>query len=275
MVRKNNMIFIRKKRGLGAYPDPLDLRDRPYDKIAAAGEPLDWNKGYDVEADLDFELPFKNQNGSLSCVGQGTGYYTGVLNKAETRVYREVSAKAVYSQIYLPQGGAYGRDGLKVVVNWGAVWEEIVSSYKNGSPPREDFMRDLSWKDDEKDKLAKILQAKSYYVVSQINMDIIAMAIRDGHGTVGGVYVGEGGSWRTNEPVPSVRTGGHWLYFGKFGIDERGKFISTPNSWGTRNKKDFLQKILQAFEYKGPFPKMDKFDWTYLANKLEKTLKNI
>ena len=102
-------------------------------------------------------------------------------------------------------------------------------------------MRDLSWKNERVDKLAKTYQAKEYAVIqARDNMDLFARAIRDNHGIVGGVYVGNNGSWRTNEPTPSNRSGGHCIYYGGYGIDEKGKYISTPNSWGTGRGKDPL-----------------------------------
>jgi len=232
--------FKRKNFGLGAIPDPIDLRDRSYDSIAMAGEPVDWNAGYDIEEELDFELPFKNQGSSSSCVGNAWSYYIGILNTIEEGVYKEVSAKSIYSQIFLPGGGAYIRDGGKLAVNWGAMFETIVSSYDNGKPPKEAFMRDLTWKTHEIEKLAKILQAKEYRVINHVTMDTVAQAIRDNHCVVGGVYIGNSGTWRTAEPKPSTREGGHCLLLGKYGIDEMGKFISTPNSWNNLKLKDKL-----------------------------------
>lgn len=220
--------------GLGCVPQPLDLRDKKYEEVAAGAAPVDWGAGFDIEKALNFELPFKNQNSSLSCVAQATSYYAGILDKVETKQYTEVSSKAIYAQIKLPEGGAYIREGIKLVVNWGAVKENRISSYENGNPPSEVFMSDLSWKNAEVDKEAKNLQAKEYRMVGSINMEIVAQAIRDNYGTVGGLYVGNNGSWRTNEPTPSTRDGGHAIYFGKFGIDEKGKYIATPNSWGKR-----------------------------------------
>lgn len=237
-------VFKRNNMGLGAFEDPLDLRDYIYDDIVMGAEPFtedDWKKGYNIEEILDFELPMKNQNGSLSCVGQGTAYYAGVLNMVEEKIYKEISAKGFYSQIFLQGGGAYIRESIKLLVDWGAVTEVIVSSYDNKKPPSEDFMRDLSWKNERVDKLAKTYQAKRYAVIgARDNMDLFARAIRDNHGVVGGVYVGNNGSWRTNEPTPSNRTGGHCIYYGKFGIDEKGKYIASPNEWGTSRGKDAL-----------------------------------
>lgn len=236
--------FFKKKKeigGLGARPDTLDIRDRKYEERMGTA-PLssaEWNTGYDIEKELNFKLPFKNQGGTLSCTGQAGSYYAGVLDQVELKKYNEVSAKAYYSQVFLSEGGAYIRDVVKLVVNWGGLRENVVSSYINGSLPTENFIRDVSWKNEDIDKSASILKAKEYRVITDISMDSIARAIKDGYGCIAGVYVGDNGSWRTNDPTPSTRSGGHAIYFGKFGVDEKGKFISTINSWGER-KTDSL-----------------------------------
>lgn len=258
-------IFGKKKIqfGTGAIPDPEDVRDRLYDVMGAAAADVDWEKGYDVEKELGIKIPFKNQGQSGSCVGQGWAYYLAILNMVETGKLDEVSAKSIYSliQIGLAAGGAYIRDGAKLAVNWGALMEAILFSYEtfttqdiNGpriikNPPSEQFMKDKSWKTPEMDKLAEILQAKEYRtIVANRNMDLFAQAIRDNHGVVSGVNGSNNGTWNSQEPKPPTKTEwGHCIYFGKFGTDEKGKYISTPNSWGERNPdglhKDGWQKI--------------------------------
>jgi len=262
---------INKEFGTGCHKDPLDLRDRRYDEAVAGEAPMtdkDWEEGFDIEKELDFPLPIKDQNSSSSCVFQAISYYVGVLNLAEVKIYKEVSAKAGYSQIYIPGGGgAYIREGIKLVVDWGALLESNVRSYENNKPPSETFMRDLSWKNEEADKLAKVLQAKEYRVITACdNMDLFARAIKNNHGVVGGLYVGNSSTWRTNEPKPTTREFGHALYYGKFGVDELGKYIATPNSWGWRGddklhpdgwqklRQDYFTGILQF----NPWTIMDK-----------------
>lgn len=220
--------------GTGAVVDSMDYRDRLYDGIAFSAAPFDWNVGYDIENVINFTIPFKDQNGSSSCVGQAWSYYAGVLDKVETGTYTIVSAKAAYSQIALPQGGAYIRDGGNLIVDWGAVSEDIVPSYENGQAPSETFMRDKSWKDNQDDLLAQKLKAKEFRMVADIAMDIIAQGIRDNYGVVGGIHGANNGSWNSLEPTPGKKEWGHALYFGKAGIDEKGKYIATPNSWGNR-----------------------------------------
>ena len=224
--------------GTGALRDPIDIRDRRYEEVAGTGEPVDWKKGFDIEKILSINIPLKNQNGSGSCVGQGWSYYGAVLDAVETGFYNEQSAKAIYSQIELglPGGGAYIRDGGKLFVSWGSLKESIVPSYNNGQPANETFYKNKIWKTPEMNKLALVLQAKEYRTFNAAqNMDMFAMAIRDNHGVVGGVSGTNNGTWTGFEPQPPTKKPqwGHCLFFGKFGIDNKGKYIATPNSWGT------------------------------------------
>ena len=247
-----NILGQRNVPGTGAIRDPLDIRDFRYEGIAAAGEPVNWEKGFDIEKNLNITIPFKNQDGSGSCVGQGWAYYGAVLNTVEVGHYDEQSAKAIYSQIELglPKGGAYIRDGAKLFVNWGSVSESKVPSYFNGSPPKEAFMKEKLWKTSEIDKLAKVFQAKEYRTFNAAqNMEMFAQAIRDNHGVVGGVEGTNNGTWNTGEPKPpSGRSDwGHCLFFGKFGIDSLGKFIASPNSWNLKIKDELHPDNWQKF----------------------------
>lgn len=250
-----------------AFEDPQDDRDKIYDEIALGASPVDWEKGYDVEKELGITIPFKNQGATLSCVGQGVSTYVGVLNALETGKYDEASAKSVYSQIFLPTGGAYIRSGIKLIVDWGCHFEKYLSSYINGKVPTEKFMRELDWKNPISDRLAKTLQAKEYRKIdAKDNMDLYAMAIRDNHGVVGGLYGGGDGKWNTNEPTPGKLEWGHCIFFGKFGTDELGKWIATPNSWGERGTDDLhpdgWQKLREDYfnsEYQfNPWTLVDK-----------------
>ena len=228
-MAENKQIF-----GTGAVRDVTDIRDRVYDGIAFSAAPFDWKKGYDIEKVINYTIPIKNQDNSSSCVGNATAYYVEVLNKVETGFYNAISSKAIYSQIALPGGGAYIRDGCRLIVDWGAVFDGIVTSYEKGNPPSENFMLDLSWKNNFIDIIAKKLAAKEYRKVAGITMEIVAQGIRDNYGVIGGVEGCNNGTWNTLEPKPDKREWGHALFFGRAGIDEKGKYIATPNSWGDR-----------------------------------------
>jgi len=231
----------RNQRGKGVFEDKTDHSDFKYDGMALSAAPVDWDKGYDVEKELDIHINLKHQGPSSSCVGQGWSYQIAVHDCVETgKSYDEVSAKAVYSQIYLPSGGAYIRDGAKLAVDWGALKEAIIPSYESGNtPPSEPFMREIGWKTPQRDKEAEALKSKEYRVIGDVeNIDIVATAIRDNYGVVFGVYGENNGTWNSNEPKPPSsdlkRDWAHCIYGGKYGRDNISKWVSIPNSWGTR-----------------------------------------
>lgn len=226
--------------GTGCIPDSYDPRDLKHEEVVGATPPPDYKAGFDVEKKLNIKIPFKNQFSSLSCVGQGWAYYFATVHAAKTGVYDEVSAKAIYSQIFLPQGGAMIRDGGMLLVKFGAVLEKIISSYKSNDPADEAFMEDKSWITPEVIAMAKTLQAMTIVSINP-DMDSVASAIRDYYGVVLAVNGENNGTWSSNEPQPPVNTiWRHCMYFGKFGLDKLNNFISSPNSWGTRNAKDEL-----------------------------------
>jgi hypothetical protein len=229
-------LFFNKKLGKGLVPDIEDKRDLRYDVLGAEAVDVDWEKGFDIEKELNIKIPIKDQNGSSSCVGQAISYYTAVVNAKEIGYYVEQSAKAFYSQIALPGGGSSLRDACSVAVDWGSVSEAMVRSYQESKPPKEDFIKDRSWKNTDIDSVAKPLQAKEYRIIlAANNIDLFAKAIRDNLGVLSGVNGANNGSWNQLEPIPGQKIDWrHGLYFGKFGVDEKGKYIATPNSWGNR-----------------------------------------
>lgn len=238
----------------GAFRDPLDERDYPFDVLSAdAPVEIDWKKGFDIRNYLGGDINFKNQQSSGSCVGQGWSYQIFVYQVIEMmkkygmslddlRIYHpsevlEISAKAIYSQIFINSiaGGAYIRDGAKLVCEWGAVDNVTVPSNRPDGSTDEAFMRDLSWKTKAIDDIAKIFQGKDYRVINAVsNMDLFARAILQNFGVVAGFEGLNNGTWMSERPMPPIDHSewGHCLDFLAFGQDEIGNFIATPNSWG-------------------------------------------
>lgn len=232
----------------GAVREEQKEKDYIYEALGSA--PLtqeEWEKGYDVEKELGLTIPFKNQQSSYSCVGQAWSIYWAVKNAIKTGRLDIISAKAIYSKISLGYArGAYIRDGGKLLTEYGALPEELVKSFRDNGLTDESFMIDKSWETEALIEMASNLKAEDYYLVTGLGIDAFARAIKDGKGMVAGVEGNNNGTWSSNEPkrpadnTPQNDTWGHALFFGKFGIDEKGKYIATPNSWGTRNQKDKL-----------------------------------
>lgn len=251
-----------KNGQLGAIPDSIDERDISYDDYVLGAAPLeiDWDKGFDIRNQLGADIKLKLQGPSLSCVGQAISYYVWVkqviemmsrykMSLPELRLKMpqevdEVSPRAIYAQIYQsPQGGASIRDGMKLVIDWGSVFEHDVPSL-NPSTGMEDeeWMRNKDWLNANISKIASILKGQKYMnIVAASNMDLFARAIIENAGVVGGILGKNGQGWSTENPSPPDSTDGTWghaLFYGAFGTDEKGRFIATPNSWGNGYRSD-------------------------------------
>lgn len=255
--------------GTGAIEQPHKDQDYSYDDYVAMAGPLeiDWDKGFDIRNELGADIKIKNQKHSLSCVGQGWSYqvwiyqilelmekwqldlgdlWDDLYNQHSDEVY-EVSAKAVYSQIALANGGAYIGRGGELLVDWGALSEILVPSKYGDDDTDEKFMRDLSWQSKTMTQLAKTLKGKDYRIIrAKDNLNLYARAILENKGVVGGVKGQNGHGWGYSErPTPPGNPDGdiwrHCLWFGAYGTDEYGKFIATPNSWGKKKWNEDME----------------------------------
>lgn len=225
--------FIGKKQigGLGAVPEKPDKRDFVLEEIMGAPQPVDWNRGYDIEEVMGRELPSKNQGQSSSCVGQAWSYYSEVLEYLETRHFRRQSARFIYSQIYLPSGGAYLRDGGQILTNQGEVPEPLVPDYKTEAEMRykDDITPDIK-------EMAKVYLKGNYALIQAVSIDTLASIIQQNYGFVAGVADDFRPENWTKEIVKpgSRREEGHALYFGKFKLINGKKYVGAKNSWGDK-----------------------------------------
>lgn len=223
----------------GGIRDATDERDYQYQNIAAIGIPFDWNKGFDIEQALseklgilDFKLPVKDQNGSLSCGGQAWSTYHSVLEAMNTGTFEEYSAKFIYAQTAVQGGGSSGRDNSDLLIKDGCCREMILTSYEDHEPPSESFMTRKSDLTPSVYSDAGVTKVTSYAnVVADI--DLFAQAIRDNHGLVIGVSGENNGTWGSTFPKPPQnRKWGHWIYAGKAKMINDKKYIGILNSWG-------------------------------------------
>ena len=215
--------------GKGAVADKYDIRDYHF----APGGGVNWNYEYDIEKTIGFPLVTKNQNGSFSCGGQAWAYYGEVLEYLATSSYEPRSARYIYSNTFVPMGGSAGRDNSDFVVKNGFAQEAFATSYENGAPPSETFMR---WKPtlnaDQLDE-AKTSKALSYLQVAG-DIDHIAEAISRNNGCIILVHGEDNGTWHSLFPKAPTGTGtwNHWLYAGRYKVINGKKHIGVKNSWG-------------------------------------------
>lgn len=225
--------------GTGGIPDIYDKRDLQWGKhIGMAGEPFDWEKGYDIEKELQevledpsFKLPVNDQNGSSSCGGQAQSKKGEVVSALVNRSFKRKSAKYPYAQVFVPPGGSWGRDLCNIAIKQGFGNEEDTSSYEAGKPPTEPFMQRKSDITEEAKKNAGKDKAFAYAEVP-FSIDAIAQAIKDTKGVIIGICGQNNGTWRTAFPKPPTETEWrHWVYAGKAKLINGKKYIGFLNSW--------------------------------------------
>ena len=218
-----------KNFGKGGKIQPKDRRDFRFELVA--GEP-ELPKEYSLRSAV---RKIKNQNSSLSCVGQAFSYYTEVLNYLETKEYTELSARDIYSLIFIKNGGgAYIRDGAKKVINSGVVLEQDAPSYENGQPPSELFMENRNDITAEEQENGMKYKAKSFTTWKNTNFDTYKKAIYTGNGCVAIVW-GNDTIWR-NVPVslPDNKSQTNWLhcvYFCGWAWKNGIECLEFANSW--------------------------------------------
>jgi len=204
--------------------------------IGMATVPFDWTKGYNAEKEAGITLSIKDQNSSFSCGGQATAHLDELLDKVNTGVQTEKSARFIYSQTHAQGGGtsiyALG-DFLRL---HGNCKEELCKSYPVNGVVDETFMITSSDITDTAKNDAKNNTLDSYAQLP-INSDIdaVASAIRDHRGVILGVYGQDNGTWLSENPHPPVGTNGrwaHWVCAVEAGMYKGQKAIRFVNSWG-------------------------------------------
>jgi hypothetical protein len=207
--------------GKGLVKQPIDPRDFDFTPIMAAGVPVDFNAPLRL-----IEPPDENQNGSSSCVGQSTSFLHGQIRGGKW----DFSRRDLYARIYLPQGGAYLRDGVSQIVGKGQATRDEVPDPANET---EAAMRDKSGVNDQVE--ASDMEA-SYFSIANGSIDAIAMAVRDYKGCIFGVYGNNVGwaDWRN--PVPPVNSNaiawGHAIYAFGYHLHDGVKCVIAKSSWG-------------------------------------------
>lgn len=243
----------------GALPRREDQRDYQYDspEIGMAIAPFNWDKGYDVEADIaslighGFQLPTKNQGTAGSCGGEAISTYAHALTAAYLNDNTEKSAKAPYSQVYVPGGGSNDRDLANIYIKQGLYKESFVSSYPlPGVAPTEAFME----RSNDISALARIDAAKESamlaYSFPSLDIDTLAQAIAACKGVMIGLYGTNNGTWLSAEPKPpkpGESKWAHYMYFGKAFMEAGVKKIWGKQSWGPNVGVNGWQKLDEAY----------------------------
>ena len=209
----------------GCLENPPDERDLTFgkkdDDIELKADPNapSWEQGFSVEKHHKVILSRNHQGSSLSCVEQAWSKYDEMLNFIETGKLVRLSPKDGYSQIYLPGGAAYIRDGAKLSVNKGLCREELIPSMARDNPPSEAFMREKK-QTDETRKDALIYRGKKfvelpvgYWKLTDQDWENLRQLLWKFKGFVAGYS-------------------GHCQYFIEYGLSNGKKYLKTVGSYG-------------------------------------------
>lgn len=244
-------------RNTGCFEDPIKSKDYHYEDLIAVGavdNQVDWEIGFDIEDSVS--LKRESQNGSLSCVGQATSKIGEVLNFLETQELVDFSAKRIYSNIRLENGGAYTAKACQFVIDNGFLPERLDPSYNNGQPPTEDFIKEKKELTEEEKKLEKYYGALRYFYIDSFGgqtMENLAIAIKN-HG---GALIGAGGSnegWfgaDVRPPKQGENIWHHLMIATGYGMRNGRKYIKVLNSWGANYGDNGCNYIYEDYVLSG------------------------
>jgi hypothetical protein len=209
----------------GAIKSPEDPRDFKLEVLGAL-PPVDWSK--------EFRLPNpgdEDQGSSESCVAQSFSYFHNEIHPAN------YSRRDLYARIFLPQGGAYLRDGAaQIVANGQATRDEV----PDPSPQTEAGMRDKTGVTASSEFSHKEL---AYYSFAP-DIDTVAAAIKAYNGAVIGVY-GSNPGWQDLQNPRPPKAGetkwGHALYCMGYHLHNRVKCIIAKSSWCNEVKEHHIK----------------------------------
>ena len=220
-----NLITI---NGTGALRDPEDIRDYKAEELFGAVK-VDWSKPTGI-----VPIKARNQGLSSSCTGQATSYYHDVLDPNPDDPY---SARDIYSQIYLPQGGAYIRDAVLFPLKRGHARR---SEVPEPQPQSEVSMRDRTGINPKDELDGKVFDA---YVLPEKDIEYTAWAIQNFKGVVLGVELSSEG-WQNPEfprpPLPGEKYEGHCLYGADLAMINGKKYIKCASSWNETQQYHYL-----------------------------------
>jgi len=242
---------------VGYTPDKRNLMD---EEIAVKHQPVIWREKKPEEFRHFYNGEY-SQDGSGSCVAWQLALMLEQEEYLENQVRRKLSARSIYAQGYVPDGGGmYVEEALKLVRNKGATLEYLLPS--NNKNEKE--MRKLDdYKLDAKE-IAKIYRPKNYVYLSEKSFDRIAEVIQTTGKVLGCAIIGDHnfGFTKNNGFVqPPGEDRSQWWYHAivltDFGLINGKKYISFEHCWGKSGYKGlgygFLSEDWLPYMYVKPF----------------------
>lgn len=254
-------ILAEGKHGTGGIPS--NFLTRKFRKYAhpktGAGEPFDWNKGYDVEQVIG-KVTIKDQGTSFSCGGQAGAYFLEIQRRLQGFNEGSISAKSLYSPIAYAEGGGTTVSQLQTQIGakGGNLELNVPSYYPDGQPMMEIDMESTAWMTDEMIKDA-VIRAGFLPIQVYNNIESMAQAIRDYGAIIIEIDAKNNGTWRSQYPSPPTpkRTFMQtispdpevWTHFicSKAARLTSWKQIDFYNSWGADTGTQGVQSLRQDY----------------------------
>ena len=183
--------------------------------------------------DIAKQFPVKDQGSSSSCGGQAFASALEVAKFIRDGEIVPLSAKDIYSNVFLPGGGSQASDLITRVENSGVAFEnEIPSNLPDGSCT-EQFMETIETENDQvqTDALNQIVLKSFSFDGNDINQ--VKQAIDTGVCTC--ALLGNNACWTTTNgivEVPTTTDWGHFLHLVSY--DDTTQLVCVKNSWGSQ-----------------------------------------
>lgn len=251
---------ISEQFGKGCIPMPEEMKATRYRLSAPTPRVIDWATGYDVEA--TFTVPQRNQNGSSSCTAQATSYYCEALARIEHAKYETYSARFIYSQVFIPGGGAYIANAMRIPLVQGLASLQSVPEGDSSETTLTDASLNAMGQIEAKgDKYAQITNYK--------DIDQLAGIVEDYGGFVTGYSGGNVNGYPMYEndgtfKIPTHITYGHAVWVCGYELRNGVRCLKIKNSWTNQWGSNGYGFIPEEFVRNGPL--FDAYVYADLAD---------
>ena len=235
---------INKNMTTGVLEDPRSeeekLKDYNYDDLAHGEVKLNWIEYNEKHLKT---YPIQNQDGSSSCVSQGTSKILAMHEVKEGRSYKQLCPKFIYlERSNYPQGGMWFNDALNIAIKHGSCEERLMPCDSKG----ESFMNEKN-KTEEQIENAKIYKAKAYFNIP-IDIDKIAEVIEQGYGVLMGFRFDHNEWTDVPKRVEGTKMASHHgVAIVDYVMYKGEKALIMEDSWGPKYGKGGRRIITESF----------------------------
>lgn len=218
------MINADELYGKGWIDEPESEKAFKAEEIISAFPPVTWTEK--PVASWKRRLPIRNQAQSSSCVAFTTALILGNENAIEEGKFVVLSPRSIYPRGFLPGGGMYFSEGMKIGNEKGATLEHLLPSEGKD----ESGMKDLS-DEKESDRLAAKIYRGGSFIYLPKDIESIASVIAMGKIVALGVRFNSGGFGTGEVKLHPGGVYGHAIGGTDYTIWKGEKALVFQNSW--------------------------------------------